>query len=175
MGKIGDSLKLYMAKVLMSWFGPNSTQKQAFLVLLIYVVLGSLIFSILPAIGFHYLEGWRFLDAWYFTIITLTTVGFGDYTPSFQEGDEHSSRLMHFFLEIYRTIVLIWMLAGLAWLGGLISMISESLGEILTTMRVGPIVVRPNTRVEDEEKHPSLHDIPEGMLKYQLYGCAKLL
>ena len=40
---------------------------------MLYVFFGSLIFSILPAIGFHYLEGWRLLDAWYFTIITLTT------------------------------------------------------------------------------------------------------
>ena len=77
---------------------------------------------------------------------------------------------MHFFLEIYRTIVLIWMLAGLAWLGGLISMISESLGEILTTMRVGPIVVRANTRCEDEEKLPSLHDIPEGKLSLCVFN-----
>ena len=49
----------------------------------------------------------------------------------------------------------VWMLAGLAWLGGLISMISESLGELLTTMRVGPIVVGP--RIDEK-----LDDIPEG-------------
>ena len=50
------------------------------------------------------------------------------------------------------------MLAGLAWLGGLISMISESLGELLTTMRVGPIVVGP--RIDEK-----LDDIPEGRKK----------
>ena len=60
-------------KVLFSLFGAHSNKKQAFLVLMLYVFFGSLIFSILPAIGFHYLEGWRLLDAWYFTIITLTT------------------------------------------------------------------------------------------------------
>ena len=49
----------------------------------------------------------------------------------------------------------VWMLAGLAWLGGLISMISESLGELLTTMRVGPIVVGP--RIDEK-----LDDIPKG-------------
>ena len=103
-------------------FGAHSNKKQAFLVLMLYVLFGSLIFSILPAIGFHYLEGWRLLDAWYFTIITLTTgkldqiclgmivklilVGFGDYAPSFHEGDVDASSLLKFFLEIYRTIVL---------------------------------------------------------------------
>lgn len=108
------------------------------------------------------------LDCWYFTIITLTTVGFGDYTPSFQDGDEDTSAWLNFFLEIYRTIVLMWMLAGLAWLGGLISMISESLGELLTTMRVGPIVIGPTQcAVQPLDQEPlmndhELEDIPEG-------------
>ena len=57
--------------------------------------------------------------------------------------------------KIDRNCDLVWMLAGLAWLGGLISMISESLGELLTTMRVGPIVVGP--RIDEK-----LDDIPEG-------------
>ena len=54
-----------------------------------------------------------------------------------------------------------WMLAGLAWLGGLISMISESLGELLTTMRVGPIVLDPNPEKPPEPTN-ELEDIPEG-------------
>lgn len=44
------------------------------------------------------------LNAWYFTIITLTTVGFGDYVPAFQQGDIDNSAWLNFFLEIYRTI-----------------------------------------------------------------------
>lgn len=103
------------------------------------------------------------LDCWYFTIITLTTVGFGDYAPSFQDGDEDTSAWLNFFLEIYRTIVLMWMLAGLAWLGGLISMISESLGELLTTMRVGPIVIGPKGGEPGSDITKDLEDIPEGM------------
>gem|GEM_PF-801003 len=31
---------------------------------------------------FHYMEGWRIVDAFYFTGTTLTTVGYGDFTPT---------------------------------------------------------------------------------------------
>ena len=62
---------------------------------------------------------------------------------------------LYVFFDYHLNFHLVWMLAGLAWLGGLISMISESLGELLTTMRVGPIVVGP--RIDEK-----LVDIPEG-------------
>ena len=35
---------------------------------------------------FHFVEGWSYLDAAYFTTITITTVGYGDLTPSTDYG-----------------------------------------------------------------------------------------
>jgi voltage-gated potassium channel len=34
------------------------------------------------AVLFHWLEGWDWLDAVYFVIITLTTIGYGDFSPT---------------------------------------------------------------------------------------------
>lgn len=35
---------------------------------------------------FHHVEGWNYLDAAYFTTITIATVGYGDFTPQTQLG-----------------------------------------------------------------------------------------
>ena len=38
------------------------------------------------SVMYRYLEGWTWLDAIYFSIITLTTVGYGDFSPQTDEG-----------------------------------------------------------------------------------------
>ena len=45
--------------------------------------------SIVLAMGtvmYHYLEGWSWLDSAYFSVITLTTVGYGDFSPQTDGG-----------------------------------------------------------------------------------------
>jgi voltage-gated potassium channel len=38
------------------------------------------------ATGFHLFEGWDWLDSTYTTVITLSTVGYGDFTPKTPDG-----------------------------------------------------------------------------------------
>ncbi len=41
---------------------------------------------VLSIFYFHFVEGWSYLDAAYFTTATITTVGYGDLTPSTDYG-----------------------------------------------------------------------------------------
>ena len=40
----------------------------------------------LGMMSYHYLEGWGYVDSLYFSIITLTTIGYGDFSPQTTEG-----------------------------------------------------------------------------------------
>ncbi|MCG6190630.1 potassium channel family protein [Maribellus maritimus] len=45
-------------------------------------------FSILLSgmLVYHFVEGWRWIDALYFSVVTLATVGYGDFSPATDFG-----------------------------------------------------------------------------------------
>ena len=47
---------------------------------------GALLVVALGGVFYHNIEGWSWLDSYYFTIITLTTVGYGDFSPQTSLG-----------------------------------------------------------------------------------------
>lgn len=56
-----------------------------------FILVGCIVFVTIPAVIFKYIEGWTTLEAIYFVVITLTTVGIGDYvagTPAVSLHDD---------------------------------------------------------------------------------------
>ena len=81
-------------------------QDREFRALFIWVV-------IVIAIGTTFyarVEGWRTLDALYFTIITLTTIGYGDITPQTDEG---------------KIFTMVYIFVGISLISGFIILLGE--------------------------------------------------
>ncbi len=50
------------------------------------LLITSIIILIIGTLSYHYLEGWNYVDSLYFSVITLTTVGYGDFSPQTTGG-----------------------------------------------------------------------------------------
>ncbi len=50
------------------------------------LLITTIIILTIGTITYHYLEGWSILDSLYFSIVTLTTIGYGDFSPQTDEG-----------------------------------------------------------------------------------------
>uniref|UniRef100_A0A674AG56 Potassium channel subfamily K member 4 n=1 Tax=Salmo trutta TaxID=8032 RepID=A0A674AG56_SALTR len=81
------------------------------------ILLGVAIFVAVPTLVFQEVEKWTLLEASYFVVITLTTVGFGDYVA----GDSGDGGKDHW----YKPLVWFWILLGLAYFASILSMIAN--------------------------------------------------
>lgn len=92
------------------------------------ILIGCLIFLAVPTVVFQEVEEWSFIQSLYFVVITLTTVGFGDFVPGGREGG------------MFKLLVLLWIVFGLAYFASILSMIGNWLR-----------VLSKRTRAEMEE------------------------
>lgn len=52
--------------------------------IVLYLIPGIVIFLFLPSLIFSYFEEWPYTVSIYYSFVTLTTIGFGDFVPTFQ-------------------------------------------------------------------------------------------
>lgn len=67
-------IKATLGRILLLDVLSDRTSWPAFAWAGIWLLIGTLIY--------HYLEGWAWVDAIYFCVVTLATVGYGDFTPT---------------------------------------------------------------------------------------------
>ncbi|KAK1339415.1 hypothetical protein QTO34_020098 [Cnephaeus nilssonii] len=84
---------------------------------ILFILAGCIVFVTIPAVVFKYIEGWTALESIYFVVVTLTTVGFGDYVAGGNAGINYR--------EWYKPLVWFWILVGLAYFAAVLSMIGD--------------------------------------------------
>ena len=94
------------------------------------LVYATLLIIVFGAVFYRVVEGWRWLDAFYFTVITLTTVGYGDLAPQ-----SDAAKLFTVF----------YILVGLGILGSFVALIAESRPDGPTLPGAAGLLRRPST------------------------------
>ncbi|KAK5605971.1 hypothetical protein CRENBAI_002735 [Crenichthys baileyi] len=85
-----------------------SVKKVQFTCTALFLLWGLLVHLVIPPFVFMSVEGWSYLEGIYFSFITLTTVGFGDYVAGVNPDIQYP--------KLYRVLAELWMYMGLAWL-----------------------------------------------------------
>ncbi|XP_068865924.1 potassium channel subfamily K member 17-like isoform X1 [Aphelocoma coerulescens] len=82
--------------------------KTSFLMKTCALVTGLLLFLLLPPLLFSDKEGWSYEEGFYYSFITLSTIGFGDYVIGMNPDRTYPGW--------YKNVISLWILFGMAWL-----------------------------------------------------------
>lgn len=50
------------------------------------LLITTMIIILAGTLTYHYIEGWSYIDSFYFSVVTLTTIGYGDFSPQTDGG-----------------------------------------------------------------------------------------
>ncbi|TFK09280.1 runt-related transcription factor 2 [Platysternon megacephalum] len=91
-----------------------STEAATILTRTCALVTGLLLFLLLPPFLFSVIEGWTYEEGFYYSFVTLSTIGFGDYVIGMNPDLTYPSW--------YKNLVSVWILFGMAWLALVINL-----------------------------------------------------
>ena len=72
------------------------------------LIVGALAIVATGTVFYTVVEGWRVLDSLYFTVITLTTIGYGDFSPT---------------TDISKIFTMFFVIAGVSFILGLLNFV----------------------------------------------------
>uniref|UniRef100_H2XNN0 Potassium channel domain-containing protein n=1 Tax=Ciona intestinalis TaxID=7719 RepID=H2XNN0_CIOIN len=89
------------------------------LLFVVFSTVGFVLFCCIPAAIISVAEQWTFGDSLYYAIITLTTIGFGDFVVGESQWLGDNPRIK--YTPLYRVMVYFWILFGLAYMATVIN------------------------------------------------------
>lgn len=96
------------------------------------IVAGYVLFIAIPAIIFAAIEGWTYREATYYSFITLSTIGFGDFVAGQQEDVPDNSVVR----DVYKVCVAAWVFVGLAFLAIIITEMGTLMSKMWERMKL---------------------------------------
>uniref|UniRef100_A0A2H8TTQ8 Open rectifier potassium channel protein 1 n=1 Tax=Melanaphis sacchari TaxID=742174 RepID=A0A2H8TTQ8_9HEMI len=85
-----------------------------------YLIPGIIVFIFIPSGIISYFEDWTFDESVYFTFVTLTTIGYGDYVA----GQTVNTNIWY---DAYKVFLVFWIMFGLGYLFMILSFISRAM------------------------------------------------
>lgn len=92
--------------------------------IVLYLVPGIVIFLFLPSLIFSYFENWPYSVSIYYSFVTLSTIGFGDFVPTFQPNQAEQFGFMFYVYEVF---IIFWFIFGLGYLVMIMGFIAKGL------------------------------------------------
>ncbi|XP_017038239.1 open rectifier potassium channel protein 1 isoform X3 [Drosophila kikkawai] len=90
----------------------------------IALIPGIALFLLLPSWVFTYFENWPYSISLYYSYVTTTTIGFGDYVPTF--GPNQPREFGGWFV-VYQIFVIVWFIFSLGYLVMIMTFITRGL------------------------------------------------
>ena len=122
---------------LFKWLNLTKRRQKAFLTFVIFLIG----FFLIPSAIFKSVEGWTYLQSFYYCFITMSTIGFGDYYP-----DPHD-RIDNLGLQIfYYLYIILWIFSGLVWMSVAWSSVNRQTEEVVKKTNLQILQKHPHYR-----------------------------
>uniref|UniRef100_A0A182NZF1 Potassium channel domain-containing protein n=1 Tax=Anopheles epiroticus TaxID=199890 RepID=A0A182NZF1_9DIPT len=92
--------------------------------IVLYLIPGVFVFIFAPACVFSYFEQWPYDVSVYYSFVTLTTIGFGDFAASFQPSQEHDFGSL---FTVYKIFIIFWFFAGIGYIFMILGFIAKGI------------------------------------------------
>uniref|UniRef100_A0A182K6H6 Potassium channel domain-containing protein n=1 Tax=Anopheles christyi TaxID=43041 RepID=A0A182K6H6_9DIPT len=92
--------------------------------IVLYLIPGVIVFIFAPACVFTYFEQWPYDVSVYYSFVTLTTIGFGDYAASFQPSQQHEFGSL---FTVYKIFIIFWFFAGIGYIFMILGFIAKGI------------------------------------------------
>lgn len=95
------------------------------------IAIAVTLFVFIPGVIFMAIEGWTYRESVYYCVVSLTTIGFGDYVP----GQSTSTDLPVSVRGVYKICTACWLLLGISFLSLLIAEVQKLYAFSVTVTR----------------------------------------